>query len=112
MLATEMLEGAGLQVDTAGSATEAMNKLSLVPGGVDAAILDLGLPDRKGDVLVREIRAIYPSLPILLATGRAIADLRKAFEGEEKIAFVTKPYLEDDLLDALRKLGLPIPVKR
>ena len=33
MLATDYLQEAGFQVDTAGSATEAMNKLALVPGG-------------------------------------------------------------------------------
>ena len=70
MLATEYLEEAGFKVDAAGSATEAMNKLRLVPGGVDAVIIDMGLPDRGGDALVCEIRAIYPSLPIVLASGQ------------------------------------------
>ena len=60
LLATEYLEDAGFKVDTAGSATEAMNKIGLVPGGVDAVIIDVGLPDRKGDALVSEMRAIYP----------------------------------------------------
>jgi DNA-binding response OmpR family regulator len=42
MLAIEFLKGAGFQVDTAGSAAEAMNKLGLIPGGVDAVIVDIG----------------------------------------------------------------------
>ena len=56
MLAVEYLEDAGFKVDTAGSATEAMNKLALIPGRVDAVILDVGLPDRSGDILAKEIR--------------------------------------------------------
>ena len=106
MLAAEYLERAGFKVDTAGSATEAMNKLALVPGGVDAVIVDIGLPDRRGDVLVREIRARDASLPIVLATGESVADLRIAFQGQEKLAFVAKPYSEADLRAALRSLGL------
>jgi CheY-like chemotaxis protein len=106
MLATEFLERVGFTVDTAGSATEAMNKLALVPGGVDAVIVDVGLPDRRGDVLVREIRASHSSLPVVLATGQSVADLRVAFEGEKNLAFITKPYSEAVLLAALRSLGI------
>jgi len=39
LLATEYLEDAGFTVDKAGSAAEAMDKLKLVPGGVDAVIV-------------------------------------------------------------------------
>ncbi|RZN19629.1 response regulator [Bradyrhizobium sp. Leo121] len=106
MLAREYLEDAGFQVDTAGSATEAMNKLRLVPGGVDAVILDLGLPDKKGDELLREIRSLHGSLPVLLATGQGAAGVREQFKNEKAIAFVTKPYSDADLRAGLRKLGI------
>ena len=106
MLAAEFLETAGFTVDTAGSATEAMNKLKLIPGGMDAAVVDIGLPDRQGDVLVREMRAMYPSLPVVIASGRGIEELRHAFKGEQKISIISKPYMESDLLTALRTLGL------
>ena len=91
MLATDYLEGAGYTVDAAGSATEAMNKLALVHGGVDAAVIDIGLPDRRGDALFREIRALYSSLPIVLATGQNIADLRAAFHGEHRSPLLRNP---------------------
>ena len=67
-------------MDAAGSATEAMNKLALVPGGVDAVILDIGLPDRSGEALCREIRAIHPSLPIVLATGHGASRSARSFQ--------------------------------
>ena len=107
MLAIDYLEGAGFTVDTAGSATEAMNKLALVHGGVDAAVIDIGLPDRRGDALFREIRALYSSLPVVLATGQNVAELRSAFQGEQRVAFVSKPYTETDMLSALASLGVP-----
>jgi CheY-like chemotaxis protein len=111
MLAIEYLEEAGLRVDAAGSASEAMNKLALVPGGVDAVILDIGLPDRSGEALCREIRALHPSLPIVLATGHGATTLREAFKGEPAIGFVQKPYAAQDLLRALRALGICTPQK-
>jgi PAS domain S-box-containing protein len=106
MLAIDYLQEAGFQVDTAGSATEAMNKLALVPGGVDAVILDIGLPDRSGEMLSREIRAIHPALPIVLATGHGATTLRETFKREPAIGYVRKPYTADDLLLALRTLGI------
>ncbi|MGY4496973.1 DNA-binding response OmpR family regulator [Bradyrhizobium sp. GM24.11] len=102
------LAEAGFQVDTAGSATEAINKLRLVPGGVDAVVLDLGLPDKKGDELLREIRSLHRSLPVLLATGQGTAGLREHFKNEKAIAFVTKPYSAADLTAGLRKLGIRV----
>jgi CheY-like chemotaxis protein len=106
MLAAEYLEGSGFTVHVAGSASEAMNTLGIVPGGVDAGVVDVGLPDRRGDALIREMRALHPSLPVVLATGADSKELRSLFKGKERIAFVTKPYTERDLLMALTSLGL------
>jgi CheY-like chemotaxis protein len=82
------------------------DKLALLRGGVDAAVIDFGLPDRRGDALFREIRALYSSLPIVLATGQNVADLCSSFQGEQRVAFVSKPYTDADLLTALKSLGI------
>jgi DNA-binding response OmpR family regulator len=68
--------------------------------------MDIGLPDRRGDALVREIRAIHSSLPIIIATGRGANDIRQMFRGEKRMAFVPKPYSAADLYSALRALGV------
>ena len=109
VLALEFLEEAGFNVDAAGSAAEAINKLALIPGGVDAAIVDMGLPDRKGDDLVRELRMLHPSLPVVIATGHGAENMRETFRAERNMAFVQKPYSAEDLLGALRNLGVEIP---
>jgi len=109
MLAVEYLEEAGFKVDTAGSAAEAMNKLALMPGGFDAVVLDVGLPDRSGDTLFHEIRAVHASLPIVLATGQGAAELRRAFQGQAKVGIAAKPYNARDLIGALRALGVHTP---
>ena len=60
MVATDQLEDLGYRVETAGSATEAMNKVKLMEGDIALAIVDIGLPDIKGDVLVGELRPRHP----------------------------------------------------
>ena len=106
MLLTDMLEDAGFKVDIAGSATEALAKLKLIPGGVRAAVVDIGLPDRRGDMLVRELRALYPTLPVVVASGRAAADLKAHFAGETRIEVIGKPYSAGDLFGALAAVGV------
>ena len=106
MLATEYLEDCGIKVDTAGSASEALNKLRLIPGGVDALVVDMGLPDRKGDALVREVRSMYPSLPIVVASGQGREELRQLFKDMASITFVKKPYTSEDLKAAIRAIGI------
>jgi len=93
-------------VDTATSANEALSKLGLIPGGVDAVIIDMGLPDRRGDVLVREIRASHPSLPVVIASGGDNADVSNSFRNTPFIAFVRKPYTSVELCRALRRFGI------
>jgi DNA-binding response OmpR family regulator len=107
MLAVEFLEDAGLKVDTAGSAREALNKLALISGRFAAVVVDIGLPDRAGDELIRDIRSMHSSLPIIVASGKGAKDIREFFRDEKQIAFVGKPYLANDLYGALRELGIP-----
>ena len=66
----------------------------------------LGLPDRRGDILVREIRSIYPVLPIVIASGQGREDVRNIFKSTPSITIVGKPYTSDDLIGALRSFGV------
>jgi PAS domain S-box-containing protein len=111
MLAVDFLEDAGLKVDTAGSAREALSKLALVSGGFVAVVVDIGLPDRSGDDLVREIRSIHSSLPIVVATGKGAADVNSVLQGVNHVAFLGKPYRAEDLYGALRALNVAIQAK-
>jgi hypothetical protein len=51
-------------------------------------------------------------LPVVVATGAGSEEIRTLFAGQEKIAFVTKPYREVELLSALSSLGIPAEAKR
>jgi PAS domain S-box-containing protein len=56
-------------------------------------------------LLVTQLRALYPRLPILIASGYAEAELRNHFRNDLKIAFVGKPYTQQQLVDAVRLLA-------
>jgi signal transduction histidine kinase len=100
------VEEIGFNVELAGSAAEAKSKMLLLNGSVDAAIIDMGLPDARGDSLVSELRAIYPTLPIVISSGYDKAAMRTKFAGMAHMEFLTKPYTQEQLRDALNQLGV------
>ncbi len=104
MVATEQLKDLGYRVETAGSATEAINKAKLLAGEIDLAIIDIGLPDRRGDVLVGELRALNARLPILVASGYDSAELARRFADDPFVRLVRKPYTQEDLKVAVEQL--------
>jgi DNA-binding response OmpR family regulator len=106
MLAVDNLEELGFEAEVAGSGAEAKSKLSLIKGEVDGAIVDIGLPDLKGDLLVKELRTMYPALPVVIASGEDEATLRERFAGQGRIAFLAKPYTLLQMRDALRAIGV------
>lgn len=104
MLAVDMLEDFGHSSDEAANAAEALEKLRLPGADYSIVFLDIGLPDMRGDDLVREIRAFDPKLPIVIASGEDKTDLKMRLGTFEPIVFLGKPYDTDKLKEALDAL--------
>jgi PAS domain S-box-containing protein len=106
LLLSSQLEDMGFEVAITGSAAAARSKLALLQGQVDAAIVDLGLPDASGDSLVRELRTLYPALPLVISSGYDKATLQSRFANERRIEFLSKPFTAEQLEAAIRDLGV------
>jgi CheY-like chemotaxis protein len=106
MLVVDTLARGGLEVEEAGSFHEAVAKIRSVGDKLAAAIIDLGLPDGSGDGLVADIRGLWPTLPIILATGYASEDIRKRFAQDALLQIVAKPFDPEALLGVLRRFGV------
>jgi DNA-binding NtrC family response regulator len=78
-------------------------RAELARGGVDGVLLDIRLKDGSGLDLLAELRAAYPSLPVVMAT--AYGDSQRTIEAMKLGAFdyLTKPFDLDRLLDTLRR---------
>ncbi|TWT13801.1 response regulator [Reyranella sp. CPCC 100927] len=112
MTLTDTLEDFGFTVEPVGSASEAMDKVADLRGRIDAAILDVGLPDRTGDALAVDLRALYADLPIVIATGYEDGELRERFKGDRLVTFFAKPYNSAEVVPVLRSLGVRDPRNR
>lgn len=102
------LEDAGYTVDEAGSGKKAIELFQANVAEISCAVIDVGLPDLKGDTLVAEFRRQSPGLGIVLATGYGDALLRQTFSDDPRVRIMAKPYFADDLLSALNAVELAV----
>lgn len=71
-------------------------------GSFDLVILDLGLPDRDGFSVLRDLRSHDRRLPVVILTARDdVADTVTGFE-DGADDYVTKPFKFDELLARIR----------
>ncbi|MEW6124518.1 MAG: response regulator [Pseudomonadota bacterium] len=106
IMAQQILEEDGFRVTLAASGADAL-ALAGAPGTrIRAAIVDFGLPDMNGDEVVRGLRTLYPALPVLVASGYGIPELRSVFGEGRGMRFVSKPYDGAGLKDGLAHLGI------
>jgi CheY-like chemotaxis protein len=110
MFAVDALEDEGFKVEESSSAAEAMAKLHALGTKIAAAVIDLGLPDRPGDQLAADMRAVQGELPILIASGRSERELKERFALNGRVGIVVKPFTGPMLLEALERIGVT-PVK-
>jgi DNA-binding response OmpR family regulator len=101
----DALRDLGFRVEAAASAAEALGELGALDGRIDAAIIDLGLPDRAGDALALELRAMLSRLPIVIASGYDDSCLT-GLEDDALIKFLGKPYDSEQLNGILGRLGV------
>jgi PAS domain S-box-containing protein len=94
--AADCLQELGYKVETAISATEAINKIRRVNGGFDLVIIDVGLPDHQGDRLVHELLTFNSRLAIAIASGANVRDLGHLTKAN-RVDFLQKPYSKDQL---------------
>ena len=107
MVAEEFLAELGFEPIPARNAAEAME---IIASGDDlvVALVDVGLPDQRGDELARRLRTLRPQMPILMASGYDQGDLIAQFKDDDGIGVLSKPYTEADLARALEAVGLSV----
>jgi PAS domain S-box-containing protein len=104
VLLSHILQSNGYLVETAETGDEAYEKCRREQ--FDAITLDLVLEDQPGWEVLARIRSLekYRHIPVIVISGCERADLEVPIAVE---GFLTKPVCVDDLLGALRGIGLP-----
>jgi len=98
-----MLEKLGYRVQVRTSPIEALEAVRANPDKFDLVITDMTMPLMTGDQLAREIRALRPTIPIIIATGfsKALTPEKSARLGINVI--IMKPFTLQEMARAVRE---------
>jgi CheY-like chemotaxis protein len=107
MVAEESLRIIGFEPYSVRTAGEALSALSECPT-LALAVIDVGLPDMRGDELAKRAREMAPEMPIIVASGYDEADLKRLFLHDPMTAVLSKPYTDRDLARVVQGLGLDV----
>jgi len=96
------LSRAGFAVDTVATIAVAGEALSLV--AYDAAVLDLGLPDGDGMMLLADVRRQGNRVPVLVLTARDAVEARVAGLDSGADDYLVKPFAMTELIARVKAL--------
>jgi CheY-like chemotaxis protein len=99
-----ILEALGHAVSTAASGEEALAK---VDAGLEAdvVIMDMNMPGLGGSGTLPRLRALRPTVPVLIVTGRYDQPVMDLLEAHPQVSLLSKPFTMKDLQQHLRPLG-------
>ena len=94
------LTSRGFDVTTANTAAAAIDRTASLPP--DLVVLDLGLPDRDGLTVIRELRRREPALPIVVLSARSGSRDKVTALDLGAVDYMTKPFDMNELIARLR----------
>ena len=98
-----LIRSVGVHAKTLASVSEFLDEGR--PDGPTCLVLDVRLPGRSGLDLQRELTTSNIKIPIIFITAHADIPMSVQAMKEGAIEFLTKPFRDQDLLDAIQ-LGL------
>ena len=96
------LKKEGFSVEAVANGREALQKLE--GNFFDMALIDYKMPELDGLQTLREIRKLYPDLPVVMMTAYGTVETAVASMKEGALDYLTKPIDLDELLLMLQKV--------
>ncbi len=103
-IAVDALEELGYQIIEAGTAKAALALAASDVGSFAFAIIDVGLPDGRGDTLAVELRRLRSDLPIIIATGYGDSGIDERLRNDQTVV-LGKPYDIGQLHTAIKSIA-------
>jgi CheY-like chemotaxis protein len=101
-LLNKALTHSGYQVETFTDPRAALDRFGKTPDDFHAVITDEMMPDMTGATLAGELRAIRPSVPVVLCTG--VPESNPNDDPDWAQAVIRKPYRPGDLLSLVGRV--------
>ncbi|WP_342470338.1 response regulator [Ureibacillus sp. FSL K6-3587] len=105
MLLDEIFTKEGMETFLAANGREALQILE--EQKMDCVLLDMNLPGMDGSVILGEMKALYPDMPVFIMTAYEDAEMLDGENGYKADSYFTKPFnvfeLKDAVINALQK---------
>ncbi|TLY17088.1 MAG: response regulator [Nitrospirae bacterium] len=98
---SDMLRHEGYRVKAVGSGAEGLRQV--MQDHYEAALLDIRLPDLDGPSVLRVMRELDPSLPIIVLTGYTTVESTMKTRVKNAFAHLTKPYNQEEIKTILSR---------
>jgi PAS domain S-box-containing protein len=98
----KILRRLGYQVTACTSSSEALRRFSAAPDSFDLLLTDMQMPGMTGLALLRKVRQIRGTLPVIISTGFSDALTQQRIQQLGLSAVILKPIITRDLANAIR----------
>jgi len=95
------LEHLGYRVLTAKTGMEAISIVETAGKDIDLAILDIGLPDIRGDIVCQRIQELQPKIKVVVSTGYMVEDITDDLKIKAQ-SFIQKPFSMSEMAMKLK----------
>jgi two-component system cell cycle sensor histidine kinase/response regulator CckA len=99
----DILESEAIQVITAESGREGLEKYQANLAEIDLVLLDLSMPEMNGDETFRELRRINPKVRVVLSSGYDKLNVIQQFDNRGLQEFLQKPYDMATLIEVVKR---------
>lgn len=103
-LGQTILERNGFMVFQAKDGSEALEIFKREKSRIDLVVLDLTMPNRSGEEVLRALRDLDPDVKIIISSGHHTDGSLPLLQDMGADGFVPKPYLPSDLLRTIRSI--------
>jgi two-component system cell cycle sensor histidine kinase/response regulator CckA len=97
----DMLSARGLKVLTAEDGVRALQVFREHADRIDVVLLDMAMPGKGGDQVLREILAIRPNAKVIVSSGFIEESISSRFGDAKPAAFLYKPFTPDTLMERI-----------
>jgi PAS domain S-box-containing protein len=103
-LAQEALEAHGYTVLQASDGQSALDAIAESGDQIRAVVLDLTMPGMTSEETLKHLRAMRPTMPVMIASGYGESEIVRRFEGTGIDGFLQKPYTAEQLARSIGAL--------
>ena len=101
LLAKDALERIGYRVLLAQNGAEGVRVFEEQHQSLAAVVLDMTMPVMGGEAALDRMKTIHRDTPVILSTGYGESEAAQRFAGKDVAGFLQKPYMADQLIEAL-----------